>query len=253
MIRNVCSDVFQVGECVAGAAGHEAVQVYVLMNAGRPILVDCGSQLHRAGLMAALTELLAGQPVDTVLLTHSELPHAGNLRQVAERWPGVRVIVSNVMLPYIEITPALPLERVATLKAGASLMVAGRQLEFVDALLKDQPGSQWINDPVTGTLFTGEGFGYLHSAEQCGQFSDEVAGGLSVEAFQVYHRTAFRFLRWVIADRLNADLDRMFERYAVRNIAPIHGHALRGDVPAHVARLKQALAGACADLREGGL
>ncbi|RLT42977.1 MAG: hypothetical protein DWI57_04965, partial [Chloroflexi bacterium] len=136
-------------------------------------------------------------------------------------------------------------------KAGGILTVAGRTLEFVDALLKDQPGSQWIFDRQTGTLFTGDGFGYYHSAEQCGQFSDEIAGGVGVEQFQAYHRSAFRFLRWVIAERLNANLDRLFQRYPVQIVAPIHGNALRGEIPAHLARLKQALTQVCADFGAG--
>jgi flavorubredoxin len=235
-----------------GVTGHEAVQVYVLMNNGQPILIDCGSQLHRAGIMQALNELLAGLTPSYVLLTHSELPHAGNLAQVARQWPQVNVIVSNVMLPYIEIAPVLPLAQITALRPGAILQVAGRTLEFVEALLKDQPGSQWIFDRQTGTLFTGDGFGYYHSAEQCGRFSDEVSGGLTVEQFQTYHRTAFRFLRWVVAERLNADLEKMFAHYPVNIIAPIHGHALRGEVPKHVAQLQQAITHICADFQAEG-
>lgn len=251
MIRNITADIYQVGECVSGADGHEAVQVYVLMNNGQPILVDCGSQLHRVGIMQALNELLAGLTPSYVLLTHSELPHAGNLAQVARQWPQVNVIVSNVMLPYIEIAPVLPLAQITALRPGATLQVAGRTLEFVEALLKDQPGSQWIFDRQTGTLFTGDGFGYYHAAEQCGRLSDELNGELTVEQFQTYHRTAFRFLRWVVAERLNADLAKLFARYPVNIIAPIHGHALRGDVTKHVARLQHALTHICAGFDAG--
>lgn len=252
MIRHIIADLYQVGECVSGATGHEAVNVYVLMNGGHPILIDCGSQLHRAGIMQVLNELLAGQSPDYVLLTHSELPHAGNLAQVARQWPQVKVIVSNVMLPYIEIAPVLPLEQITALKPGAILTVAGRKLQFVEALLKDQPGSQWIFDPQTGALFTGDGFGYYHPAEQCGRFSDELAGGVSVEQFRDYHRAAFRFLRWVIAEKLIADLERLFLRYHVQIIAPIHGSAIRSAVPEHVSRLKLALTQICAEHGVGG-
>jgi|GEM_PF-1362292 len=247
MIRNITADIYQVGECVSGASGHEAVHVYVLMNNGQPILIDCGSQLHRTGIMQALNELLAGQTPSYVLLTHSELPHAGNLAQVARQWPSIHVIVSNVMLPYIEIAPVLPLGQITALRSGVTLQVAGRTLEFVEALLKDQPGSQWIFDRQTGTLFTGDGFGYYHSAEQCGRFSDEIAGGVSVAQFQAYHCTAFRFLRWVVAERLNADLEELLARYPITTIAPIHGGALRSEIQLHVNRLQTALTNICAD------
>jgi flavorubredoxin len=252
MIRHISADLYEAGECVTGASGHEAVNVYVLLNAGHPILIDCGSQLHRAVIMQALDELLAGQAPEYVLLTHSELPHAGNLAQVARQWPQVKVIVSNVMLPYIEIAPVLPLAQITALKPGTVLSLAGRTLRFVEALLKDQPGSQWIFDPQTGALFTGDGFGYYHPAAACGKFSDELADGVSVEQFRDYHRAAFRFLRWVVADRLNADLDQLFGRYSVRAVAPIHGSAIRAAVPEHVGRLKRALTQICAEHAMGG-
>ena len=253
MLRRISDDLYQAGECVGSAAGHEAVRVYVLMNAGHPILIDCGSQLHRTGVMQAISTVLAGQTPEYVFLTHSELPHAGNLAQVARQWPNIKVVVSNIMLPYIEIAPVLPLEQISAATPGSTVDVGGRRLQLVEALLKDQPGSQWIWDAQTGALFTGDGFGYSHLPDHCERFSDEIAGGIRVEQFQGYHRTAFRFLRWVIAGRLNADLQRLFERYPAEIIAPIHGNAICGDIPEHVGRLQQALANICAEAAEARL
>lgn len=249
MLRHVTGDLYQIGECVGGASGHEAIRIYVLLNQGRPIIIDCGSQVHRAPVLAELEQLLAGQAPEYVFLTHSELPHAGNLLQVARRWPAVKVVVSNIMLPYIEIAPGLPLEQVTTAMAGSTLEAGGRRIEFVDALLKDQPGSQWIFDPTTGALFTGDGFGASHAPGKCEGFGDE-AGGIPVEAYRRYHRLAFRFLRWVVPERFNADLDRLFARYPVRVIAPVHGNAIRADIAEHTARLKQAIAQICAERAE---
>jgi flavorubredoxin len=245
VLREISGDLYQAGECVAGPAGHEAMRVYVLMNAGHPILIDCGSQLHRAGVMHAIESALAGQAPEYVFLTHSELPHAGNLAQVARQWPNIQVMVSNIMLPYIEIAPVLPLAQISAATPGSAVEIGGRRLQFVEALLKDQPGSQWIWDEQTGALFTGDAFGYSHAPEHCERFSDEIVGGVRVEQFERYHRAAFRFLRWVVASRLNAELGQLFERYPAKIVAPIHGNAIRGDIAAHVTRLQQALANVC--------
>src|SRR5258708_30995786 len=124
------------------------------MNAGHPILIDCGSQLHRTGVMQSIESVLAGQAPDYVFLTHSELPHAGNLAQVARQWPNIQVMVSNIMLPYIEIAPVLPLAQISAATPGSVVEIGGRRLQFVEALLKDQPGSHWIWDERTGALVT---------------------------------------------------------------------------------------------------
>jgi len=252
MLRQISGDLYQAGECVDGPAGHEAVRVYVLLNAGHPILIDCGSQLHRTSVIPAIETLLAGQAPETVFLTHSELPHAGKLAQVARQWPQIKVVVSNIMLPYIEIAPVLPLAQISAATAGSAAMVGGRRLQFVEALLKDQPGSQWIWDEQSGALFTGDGFGYSHAPESCERFSDEISGGVLAEQFERYHRAAFRFLRWVDASRLNADLERLFERYPAKIVAPSHGNALRGDIDTHVGRLAQALTHICGGRAEAG-
>ena len=126
MLRNITADLYQIGECVSGEHGHEAVQVYVLMNNGHPILIDCGSHLYRSRLMQALENLLDGGSPAYIFLTHSELPHSGNLQIVADKWPDIRVFVSNVLLPYIELAPVLPLSQITTVSPGTVLDFDGR-------------------------------------------------------------------------------------------------------------------------------
>ena len=250
MVRNVKDDIYQIGEMVAGDNGYEAVNVYVILNQGRPILIDCGSHLYRANFMAQLDTVLGGAIPEFVFLTHSELPHSGNLQAIAEKWPEIKVRVSNVMLTYIEIAPVLPLGQITPSRPGTVLVVGDRELIFVDALLKDQPGSQWIYDSTTGSLFTGDGFGYYAATEE-EKFSDELTDGISVAQFQAYHYNAFRFLRWVAPELLNVDVDLLFKRYKVQLLAPTHGSAIRADIPEHVARLKEAISNICIAYRNG--
>jgi flavorubredoxin len=242
MIKLVSADIYQIGECVVGQTLHEAVRVYVMTNNGSPILIDCGSHLHRETIMAELDQVIGDMVPTHIFLTHSELPHAGNLQKVVERWPDIQVITSNILLKYIEIAPIMSLDQITEIQPGGPLNFSGRDLHFVNALLKDQPGSQWIFDPSTGTLFSGDAFGYYHPPEICELFSDETDAGISAEFFKDYHRVTFRFLRWTVPEKLNAVLDGLFQRYPIQIIAPTHGNAIRADIDLHLSRLKQALA-----------
>jgi flavorubredoxin len=245
MIRHVTDDLYQIRETVSGANRSEVVSVYLLLNDTQPILIDCGSHLHRDSIMAGLETLLDGRTPGHIFLTHSELPHAGNITAVVQRWPNIHCLVSNVMLPYIEVLPVLPLNQITQVAAGTNIDIGGRKLEFVDALLKDQPGSQWIYDGRTQTLFTGDGFGYHSHFQESGHFSDEIPGGIRPEQFETFHYTAFRFLRWIKPERFNADLERLFQKRPVSIIAPIHGLAIRGDIDLHLTRLKDAIITIC--------
>lgn len=251
MIRHVTGDLYQVSEIVSGRFGSEAVSVYVILNGEQPVLIDCGSHLHRETIMADLESVLDGRTPSHIFLTHSELPHAGNISSVVGRWPDIHCVVSNVMLAYIEVLPTLPLEQITQATAGSTVTVGGRTLEFVTALLKDQPGSQWIYDGETETLFSGDGFGYHCSEEQRGRFSDEIPGGVQPEQFESYHRQTFRFLRWIQPERFNADLDRLFEMRPISIVAPIHGAAIRGEIDLHQARVKEAISAVCNGYRMG--
>ncbi len=246
MMQNVVDDLFQIGECVVGRQVHEAVCVYVMTNRGQAILIDCGSHLHRQVVMEELTDVLDGAEPAYVFLTHSELPHSGNLQKIVDRWPDIQVITSSILLKYIEIAPIMPLDQIIPIAPGERRGFAGRELRFVNALLKDQPGSQWIFDPQTGTMFTGDGFGYYHPPGSCALFSDQLEGGVPKEYFSEYHRHAFRFLRWTVPGKLNAAIDQLLAEYRVEIIAPTHGNAIRGDIPAHVEKLKDTITEICA-------
>ena len=240
MIKNVKADIYQLGECEPGANGHEAVHAYAILNQGAPLLIDCGSHLHTRSIMADLESLLGEDSPAYIFLTHSELPHAGNLRSVIGKWPHIHFLVSHVMLPYIEIAPVVPQDQIHVVAPGKVLELAGRRLVFLSALLKDQPGSHWIYDPETRSLFTGDGFGYYHEAGACQRFSNEIEGGIRVDQFSTFHENAFRFLRWVVPEKLFADLDQLFARYSIEVIAPTHGNAIF-DVETHLSRLKTAI------------
>jgi len=250
MIRHITGDLYQVSEIVSGQFGSEAVSVYVLLNGDQPVLIDCGSHLHRESIMADLETVLDGRTPAYIFLTHSELPHAGNISSVVSRWPDIHCVVSNVMLAYIEVLPTLPLAQITQATAGSMVTVGSRTLEFVTALLKDQPGSQWIYDGRTQTLFSGDGFGYHCPPEQSGRFSDEIPGGIQSEQFESYHRQTFRFLRWIQPERFNADLDRLIGMRPISIVAPIHGAAIRGDIDLHKERLKTAITAVCNSYRE---
>ena len=84
MIQHVKDDLYQIGEHVQNEYGFEAILTYVLLNEGNPILIDCGSHIHRESVMAQLSELLGNTTPEYLFLTHSELPHAGNIAAVAE-------------------------------------------------------------------------------------------------------------------------------------------------------------------------
>ncbi len=191
--------------------GTKSVRVYVLKNRNHPILIDTGSHLHQSKIMEKLDRVLEGASPEVIFLTHTELPHSGNLRAIVNKWPKSIPVVSNTIVPYIELAPIVELERIVLAPIASTQEFAGRRFEFVNAPLKDQPASQWIFDFETGTLFTADAFGYYHADGKCDLFPTEEGGAIESEGFREYHELAFRYLRWVIPELLNEGLTRSFK------------------------------------------
>ncbi len=246
MLRHVVDDLYQIGESLSGANGwHEAVRVYVLLNDGNPLIFDSGSHLHSGQIMSRLRELLGdGQPKH-VFLTHTELPHTGNISAITKAWPDVHLVVSSGILPHVELPWWVTEDQVRFAYAGTTEAYAGRDIAFLDGILKDQPGTHWMFDGRTGTLFTADAFGYFFPAEADPRFDDELENGVPMDWIRQYHASAFRFLPLVSGAKVSDDFTRLFAARDVRVLAPTHGNAVRRDVPRFVGKFQNAIHEIC--------
>jgi len=246
MLRHVRDDLYQIGESVAGRDGwHEAVRVYVLLNDGCPLLFDAGSHIHSGRIMADLRHLLGDTAPGYVFLTHTELPHTGNIRTILDAWPGARLVCSSAILPHVELPWWVTEDQIHYGYAGTDENYGGRRIQFLDGILKDQPGTHWMVDDRTGTLFSADAFGYLFPAAADRAFDDELDGGVPGDWLHRYHASAFRFLPLVRGERVKADIAKVFARREIKILAPTHGNAVRGDVVRFVDRFNQAITDIC--------
>lgn len=231
MLRHVVDDLYQIGESVAGQDGwHEAVRIYVLLNDGCPLVFDAGSHVHSKQIMADPETLLDDVPPAYVFLTHTELPHTGNLSGILKRWPDTKLVVSSGILPHVEMPWWIDDAIISYGYAGTHEIYGGRPIAFLDGILKDQPGTHWMYDARTGTLFTADAFGYMLPESADTLFDDELEDGVPEEWLSRYHSSAFRFLPYVVHDKMMADFQKLYEKRDIRQIAPTHGNAIRGDI-----------------------
>ena len=145
-----------------------------------------------------------------VFLTHTELPHTGNMSAIAKAWPNIEFVVSSGILPHVELPWWVKPESVQYGYPGTDEVFAGRRISFLDAMLKDQPGTHWMYDHQTETLFTADAFGYLFPMSADQQLDDDLEDGIPADWLRRYHEAAFRFLKLSSGDHVIADFDRVF-------------------------------------------
>ncbi len=246
MARHVRGDLYQIGESLCGEDGlHEAVRVYVLVNDGCPLVFDAGSHLHSEEIMTALQELLGDVAPAYVFLTHTELPHTGNLNVILDAWPDAKLVVSSGILPHVELPWWVKDDQIQYAYAGTEGVYGGRHISFLDGILKDQPGTHWMYDATTETLFTADALGYLFPATADALFDDELEDGVPEEWLFDYHVSAFRFLPYVDGAKMMDDFHHIFRKRSIKIIAPTHGNAMRGDLKKLMRKFEHAVMRVC--------
>jgi glyoxylase-like metal-dependent hydrolase (beta-lactamase superfamily II) len=156
--------------------------IHLMVESDRAAIIDTGTRHSAPRVLAALDELgIPRNNVDWVVLTHVHLDHAGGAGALLQSLPGARVTVHprgarHMVDPsklwagtvavygrdvaesmYGEMI-AVPADRVVETGDGATVSLAGRELQFIDA-----PGHAKhhvvVRDDRTGHLFTGDTFG----------------------------------------------------------------------------------------------
>lgn len=188
------------------------------------VLVDAGSG-HEAEMIEAVRTGTEDADLDTVLLTHSILPHVDNLEDIREEWRDVNVISAT------RVPELVGLSNVEPKFLNATTEIAGETFSFLDPLLTDVVASNWIYNHGSGTLFTTEGVGHYHDPGDCVRTSSGLDGGIAYEHVDRFNRDKLPYVHLLDSEKLRAGFEAVFDRFDVRYVAPIHGTPVE---PSHV-------------------
>ena len=225
-----------IAHCFEHGDTHEHVSVYLLREGDDVILVDSGSVYHREEILTAVTDATDGSGPDALILSHSDYPHAGNIRQLGAGAGDVELVASSGS----PSQQGLPQARRCTI--GGQLTVKGRTFSFIDPPLADRSHTTWIFDHRDGVLFTADGFGNYHTPGACSNLSGDFPDGTPLEHIVAYHRDNLVWLRYVDPSKVELALEDIFDRFEIRAIAPIHGNPIEGkDIPLYRERLSESI------------
>jgi len=223
-------------ECFPEGGGHLHVSVYLVRAPGGNILVDSGSFYHRERLAARIRGATAGEGIRSLILSHSDYPHSGNIPSLRGEW-GDFEIVASCADPELQ---GLPYARRA--RIGETLEILGRPFTFLDPPLADRSHTTWVYDGGSRVLFVADGFGTIHPPGACERFWGALPEEGRAQGVAEFHRQTLRWLEYVDPDRLLDTLARMFERHPVAAVAPIHGPPIGADdLDAYLATLGDAV------------
>lgn len=236
MTVQLTPDVRWINECYDVGDRHLHVAVYLIREGDRWILVDTGSFYHREAILEAILERT--DRIDTMILSHGDAPHAGNVREFNQRWDDVQVVAASGA-PEIQ---GYPTDDFRPSQIGKDMEIEGRTFSFLDPPLADRSHTTWIYDHGSGIVVTADGFGNHHLPGECDQTTQDVGGSVPTDRIHGFHRDALRWLRYVDPVRMRDALESIFDDYDVSYVAPIHGNPIAAEhLPEYMERLTESV------------
>ncbi len=252
--------------------GYEPINCYLLLDEGGALLVDTGVAAHDATLVAQLEQLLPpGTPL-SIFLTRFEGDTITNLETVIRHFRVQHVYGGGVANPFDyfdditvptdevfdEVSSREDVRAKSQNRVDLTRILRGeripvgrtRRVELIAPQLRVLTTS-WIFDEVTGTLFCADAFDYagLPTADRSALALTDPDEVPSIERMR---ERGFCKLDCLLDRDANvapiiADLEEIFSRFDVQNIAPNHGRVALGREAT-----RRYYEGTMAILREGG-
>lgn len=176
--REVAPGLFWLGECLVlpykDLVLHSSTSVYLLKGEDAALLVDCAFPSDRPSLYAQLDSILADGPeLRYLFLSHQEVPHAGAVGHLLDRYPNA--IAIGDIRDYHLYFPDLA-ERFEQRRPGDVIDLGGTSFELVEPVVEDLLTTSWGIGTPQNALFSVDGvsFGHMHEAGHCGMTASEL-------------------------------------------------------------------------------
>lgn len=213
--------------------GHQSA---FLFTDEETVLYDTLSPVSEDDIVQHLHELLDGRPLDYLVLSHTDTPHAANTFRIVDEFPDVELIA-----PAYGSTHEMYYLYDETLVAdGDRLDIGTHTLGFHEAPFMDAGVSMFMSERETGALFTTDWFPFFHHDGECLAFVDEFDTEVTVERLAETHNKLFYWLEYVDTDRMIEVIETNWQKHRPELICPAHGSVIRSDTREYYEMLKEA-------------
>lgn len=249
--REISPGIFWLNYCMGTSPKtpelHLHLSIFLVIGSEKTFLIDTSLPTMWRGIEPQLREALAGRKLDYIFVTHPELPHSAGLPNLMEQFPEATLI--GDMRDYHLFFPEY-IDRSQNVVPGEKLSLGDRSITFIDAAIKDLPGTLWAYEDVTQTMFVCDGFSLTHDGDEnidpvdvgrelrdleddepvhfegeCAMLTSELPS-VNIKSASLIIERALYWSRFVKPDLLFGDVRKLFEDYPPKLIAPSHGNVI---------------------------
>jgi flavorubredoxin len=196
-----------------------------LLDGERTLLLDTLSPAASDHALDSLDELLGDRGLDFLVISHPDVPHAGNTGRILRRYPDCQLVA-----PRAGETHALyHLDGARLVGPGDEIDLGGLVVRFPEATFLDAAVHTWMTEETTRTLFTVDWLGFPHLGGECLRCTDEIDDEIGVSRLEEFHGRVMFWFQYVDVDRVVSATDELARRFAGYTIASAHGLVIRKD------------------------
>ncbi len=234
MVRSLTED--PQGWYQPGREIHIPQNAYLFMG-DRTLLFDTLSPASRLQIIQELRDILDDRPLDYLVVSHTDTPHAGNTHAILHEYPDATLVAPA----YGDTHELYHLEDALKVREGDVLDLGGHRLRFYEATFLDAAISIWMKEENTNMLLTVDWMGLPHMAGECLKCVDELQSEVNVRRLVEFHGRVFFWLQYVDAPKTLAVIDWVTRKLKPSIIAPAHGLVFRRDAEKYMLMMKEAV------------
>lgn len=196
-----------------------------LVRGERTLLFDTCSPAAGDSVLDDLASVLGDHPLDYLVVSHPDVPHAGNTPRILERHPRCTLVAPAVG----DIHALYHLEDALKVAPGDALDLGGKRVRFHEATFLDAAMSTWMTEETEGLFLPVDWLGFPHMGGECLRFVDELDAEVGVDRLTEFHSRVMFWFQYVDVARVQAEVDRLQATFGDLMVGPSHGLVIRRD------------------------
>jgi len=187
------------------------------------LLFDTLSPASSEEILSDLTEILGGRGLDYLVVSHPDVPHAGNTHRILEAHPEATLVA-----PAVGDTHALyHLEDAWKVGPGDVIDLGALRLRVLEATFLDAAMSIWLMEERTGCLLPVDWLGFPLMDGEFLRYVDELDAPVDVDRLTEFHGRVMFWFQYVDVPKVHAEIDRLWRELEPAVLAPAHGLVIR--------------------------
>ena len=234
--------------CPPGRELHVPQNAY-LLKGERSLLFDTLSPMGGELILEALEQILEDRELDYLLVSHPDVPHAGNTARILRRYPRATLVA-----PKEGDTHGLyQLDGALKVGPGDEIDLGGPVARFHEATFLDAALHVWMTEEGSRTLFPVDWLGFPHLDGECLRFADELEEEIDIGRLTEFHSRVLFWFQYVDVEVTRAVVDYLARKFQPDRIAPAHGLVIRRDPERYFELMKEVVSRVAESGRTGVL